>query len=198
MSSSGDAIFPKNIIFRSSEEFSSTQGLVDYDSNLYYRGEKITSVTTPGYWNLEGSNIHNINTGNVGISNTLTPYLLTLGTPYFIGFDDSSNSMVFNDVINIKSTLNDKNSIQIGYQAGNQDQGDSTVAIGNQAGYQGQNNYSVAIGYLAGRHGQQTQDGTRPMIHVAGIKFTAKTIMFIRWIYIPTICRATSPNHWEI
>jgi hypothetical protein len=119
------------------------------------------NVNTPDNWAINGNNIYNINSGNVGV-NTTTPAAILdvsgqtiLRTPAVrIGVNAGSvNQTTFGIAIGTQAGQcnQDISGIAIGLQAGQLSQGRTSIAIGLQAGQSNQGTSAIAIGNLAGQ-----------------------------------------------
>ena len=134
----------------------------EQDDMLYMYGETSTSrfaKITPQDFR---SNLDQIvNTGNV-TANTLVlngvPNALEIGEGSNIYFNNAitlhSNTTISSISIGCRSGSGNNETICIGRESGQTNQGRGSVAIGSMAGRDNQGEYSVALGYAAGISGQ--------------------------------------------
>jgi hypothetical protein len=119
-------------------------------SQKVYLTSRFYSVSTVDNWAKAGSNIYNINNGNVAVgSNYTVPEA---------NFDVSGQAMFRTPIFRIGENAGLVNqstgSIAIGVQAGMSNQDVSAIAIGFQAGMSNQGFHSIAIGVQAGMSNQ--------------------------------------------
>ena len=178
MSSSGDTAFFKNVILESSSSLVNGLGIQTDGTNIYFNGTQI-SQSSDGYWAISGSNIYNVNSGNVSvgvntsdITNTQFDYTFSIGQFSNIAFDPSQDNgkMFFRNDIVIDSITAQRirlgraagnnnqgpNTISIGNNSGVYNQGERCLALGNDAGYSNQGDNAVSIGFRSGYIGQNT------------------------------------------
>ena len=121
-------------------------GNVDFSNNLFVAGD----ISCNGTLFASNFEIELFTFENLEVSENL----LVNGTLGVSGNVDFSNNLTIGGTISGDYLFVDDRRIHIGYEAGQNNQGQFSVAIGNQAGQNQQNIHSVAIGRFAGQFDQ--------------------------------------------